>query len=458
MKVLLLKPKVLGNPWIPLGLASIAAFIRKEGIEVKIVDANVVDLNKDKLALIIKTFKPEIIGTGGMTIQYGDVLNIGALVKSVAPQIPLVYGGVHFTFFPQDGLKYGDICVFGEGEETFLEICGETDRKKIKGIAFKEDKEIIRTEERPLIPDLDKIPFPAYDLLNINAYKDYLITREKAISMMTGRGCPYNCVFCASPQLWKRKVRVHSLEYVFEHIDLLIKNYSLKNLRIMDDTFTLNKKRVYDFCDKIEEHRFKLKMTCLTNVRNADYDLFKRMKEVGFAIVAFGIESGNNEILQKINKGITIEEARKAVEMAKKAGLRTELLFMVGNIGETKQTIIDSIKLANKLNPIGSNFDRWYQIRRYNVFQFATPSPGSKFNEIAKDYGTVVDENYEGYNHTRPVFIPHGLDEKTMIKLQDIALLWTNKYPPKWLTRVTKTLKEQRFLKFLYKKLLNRFE
>jgi len=458
MRVLFIKPKVIGNPWIPIGMISIAAFIRKYNIDAKLIDSNFVELTKEKLTSILRNYKPDIIGTGGMSIQEVDSLRIGKLVKSVEKDIPLVYGGVHFTFFPQDGLKYGDICVIGEGEETFLEICQESDLKKIKGIAFKEDEDIVFTEERPFIPDLDIIPFPAYDLLNLNNYKDHLITREKAISMMTGRGCPHNCVFCASPRLWKRKVRFHSLDYVMSHIDFLIKKYNLKNLRIMDDTFMLNKKRVFDFCDRIEENGYKLNMTCLTHVKDANYELFKRMKEVGFSIVAFGIESGNNEILKKINKGISVNDAKEAVRMAKSAGLRTELLFMMGNIGESKKTIIDSIKLAKELNPIGSNFDKWYQIRRYNVFQFATPSPGSEFNEIAKDYGEVVDENYDEYTHTKPIFIPQGLDAATMIKLWDIALKETNRYAPVWLIKLIQTFKSKKFLKKIYNKFLNRYD
>ena len=427
-------------------MAYLAAYLRKHNINVKIIDANLGQTSERELSLLINDYKPDIVGTGGMTVQRNDALRIGELVKSIRKDIKLVYGGVHFTFIPEDGLKYGDVCVLGEGEETFLEICRGSDPRKIRGIAFKENGETILTGERPFIHDPDVIPFPAYDLLELNKYNDRLITGEKAISMMTGRGCPYSCKFCASPQFWKRKVRFHSMDYIMQHIDFLIRKYYLKNLRIMDDTFTLSKKWVLEFCDEIEEKGFNLNMTCLTNVKNADSEMFKRMRKVGFSIIAFGVESGNEEILRMINKGITKDDVRSAVAQAKKVGLNTELLFMIGNIGENKNTIVDSINFAKQLNPPGSNFSNINVI--YNYFQFATPFPGSVFYNIAKQYGRVITEDWDKYHHQDPVFVPKDLDKKTMIKLRGSALFKTNFQRFRWVPQV---IRRNNFIRKLYK-------
>lgn len=451
MRVLLIYPKISGgSPWIPLGIAYIAAYLRKHGIEVKIIDDNLYKWNKERLSILIKDYKPDIVGTGGMTVQCNDALKIGKLIKSIDKNLKMVYGGVHFTFLPEEGLKYGDVCIVGEGEQTFLEICREDDLHKVKGIAFRENNNIVFTEPRPFINNLDEIPFPAYDLLEMDKYHDELITGEKAISIMTGRGCPYNCVFCGSPKLWKRKIRFHSLDYVMSHIKYLIENYDLRNLRIMDDTFTVNKERVLEFCDKIEENRFKLNMTGLTNVKNADYEMFKKMKEVGFSIIAFGIESGNDEILKMINKGITIDDARKAIALAKKAGLDTECLFMIGNIGENKNTIMDSINFAKELNPVGSNSNK---NTVYNYFQFATPFPGSEFFEIWKQYGCLMTENWDEYHHQKPVFVPKGLDENVMVKLIELALEETN---PRfsWVLWVPKIVRRNALVQEVYRRLM----
>lgn len=406
MKVLLINPKIAGGrPWIPIGLLYIASYLRKHHIDVKIIDSNFVSITKDSLPSILGDYKPEIIATGGMTVQSRDALRIGGLIKSIIPDVLLVYGGVHFTFMPHEGLYYGDVCVIGEGEKTILDLAQGRDFQQINGVAYKIAENQIVAKERSFIENLDDLPFPAYDLVDINKYGDHLIVGSHAISIMTGRGCPYNCVFCASPQFWKRRVRFHSIGYVMEHVDFLIKNYGLRNLRIMDDVFTVNKQRVFDFCDGIERHGFQLNMDCLTHAKNSDYEMFKRMKEVGFSRIGFGVESGDNYVLKLVNKGITTEDVRNAVMTAKKAGLDVELLFMIGNIGETKETIISSHNLAKELS-----CHVWSQ--------FATPFPGSVFYDVAEQYGEVLTKDWNQYHHQEPVFIPNGLDKDTMIKLR----------------------------------------
>jgi radical SAM superfamily enzyme YgiQ (UPF0313 family) len=359
----------------------------------------------------------------------------------------LIYGGAHFTFLPEDGLKYGDVSVIGEGEQTFLELCREDDLHKVKGIAFKEKNNIVFTEPRPFIDNLDELPFPAYDLLEMKKYHDELTTGEKAIHMMTARGCPYNCSFCASPQLFKRRVRFHSVDYVMSHIKYLIETYDLKNLKIEDDSFTVSKKRVLEFCEKIEENGFNLNITCLTNVQNADGEMFKKMKAAGFSMISIGIESGNDDILKMINKGITLDDARKAVALAKKAGLDTECLFMIGNVGENKNTIMDSINFAKEINPIGSNSNK---NAIYNYFQYATPFPGSELFGNYEQYGHLTTKNWDEYHHQKPIFIPKGLDENSMAKLRELAIKETNSPKFSW---APETFRRNALVKKMYRSL-----
>lgn len=410
-KVLLINPKFLGKaaPWIPLGLLYLSSYLKKFNIEVKIIDNNIRQFGREELPRLLAGFRPDVVGTGGFTVQCEEALRIGRIVKSINPHIKLVYGGIHFMFMPEDGLKYGDIVIVGEGEKTFLEICENLDN-------YRNFKGVIRTTE--FIKDLDEIGFPDYRAIDLKNYSDSLITGEKAISIMTGRGCPYDCLFCASPQIYKKKVRYNSMDYVMGHIKFLIDNYGLKNLRIMDDTFTINKKRIFEFCDEIEKRRFKLNMTCLTNVKTADFEMFKKMKEVGFSIVAFGIESGNDRILQKINKMQTKDVVREGVALAKKAGLATECLYMIGNIGETEATIRDTINFAMEINPPSSHPNTK---GHYNWFQYATPFPGSKFYEIAEGYGKIRTRNFTEYTHSKPIFVPTGLTESLMIEYRSLG-------------------------------------
>ena len=388
-RVILIYSNVVKEPWTPIGLLYIAANLRKHGIEVKILD-----WKYDNVFPEIRKFKPTHIGLGGMTIMAEHSIMLGEYLKKVFPIIKLVYGGVHFTFM-QDEIKHiADYIIKGEAENSFVKIC-KSKMPEMIGEA--------RIIDDGLIDDLDYLPFPAYDLINMEKYYDELVTGEKAISILTGRGCPYNCSFCASPFLWKRKVRYHSIQYTMDHIGFLIKNYNLKNLRIMDDTFTCDNSRVIEFCEGIHRSDYKLKMTCLTNVNNANGEVFKEMKKAGFDIVAFGIESANEKVLKLVGKNNSKERVREAVRLAHESGLRTELLFMVGNIGDTKESLRESIEFSKELNGYKT------------YFQLATPFPGSKFYEVAKEYGTIIDYKYSEYNHKKVKYIPFGLDEKTML-------------------------------------------
>lgn len=411
MRVLLINPVYSGgNPWMPLGLAKIASYLRIRGITVKILDLNFSDYAGAIEA--VEDYRPHLVGTGGMTVQANQAVKVGRLVKMLDKDIPVVYGGVHFTFKPEEGLKFGDLVITGEGEKTLYDIC-----LNLPGYLHRQDR-VVRGE---MIADLDSTPLPAYDLLPMEKYRDSLITHEPAISIMTGRGCPYNCLFCASPQLYRRKVRLYSLGYVKRHIEYLVENYRLRHLRIMDDSFTVDRQRVYDFCDLVE--KYKLTLSCLAHVKTADYQLFRRMKEVGFKVIAFGVESGNERILKLMGKNISLPDIRGAVSMAREAGLLTELLFMVGNIGETEETVRESIRLAKKINPRESH-------RRekavFNWFQFATPFPGSRFYHVAGRYGKVWTNDWDFYHHKKPVFIPWGLDFDTLVQLRERAVLETN--------------------------------
>lgn len=432
VKVLLIEPKYASKealPWIPIGKGYLAALLRREGFEVKIIDNALHALSDAALLQQIESYRPTIVGTGGMTLQMSDTLRIVRLIRSSSVRDALLIGGgVHFTLLPDDGIDLFDLLVMGEGESTFLDICnrfrgrgGSREAQvyaDIPGLCCKVGDTMVRSESRPFIEDLDALPLPAYDLLDVKQYNDFLITGERAVSVMTGRGCPFDCQFCAAPTLSRRKVRTFSLQYTFRLMEYLQEVYGFTNFRVMDDTFASCKQRVVAFCDEIRKRKMKLNLTCLTHVNTADEATFRAMREAGFTIVALGIESGNDEILKKINKRITRRRAIRAINLAKQAGLLVEGLFMIGNVGETKETIEDTIKFASTYNPVFVNGKR----AGFNWFQFATPFPGSRFHKSASRYGTVVSTNYDDYTHQTPVFIPTGLDVATMVQLRQRAL------------------------------------
>lgn len=384
---------------MPIGLMYIASYIRKHGHEVIIVDSKY-----DDIFAKIKEFHPEIIGIGAMTVMAPEAIHLARLIRKGTDAL-IVFGGVHFTFLPDDAKDIADIIVKGEGEKTFCQLCDRVPLRHIPGIMYKERGEWIDNGQYEFIENLDELPIPAYDLIDITRYNDELVTGEKAFSIMAGRGCPYNCLFCASPKLWRRRMRSHSINYVIKHIQFLVDTYDIHCLRIMDDTFTVDKRRVMLFCDAIEKAKIHLKMACLTNVLNADYEMFVRMKAVGFDFVAFGIESANKTVLANVNKaGNTEKNTRSAVDAAHRAGLRTELLFMVGNIGETDASLDESVQFSKELNG-----DKVY-------FQYATPFPGSEFYDVADQYGVVKDRDWSKWNHKEIHYVPFGVSEEAMKK------------------------------------------
>lgn len=449
MRILLIEPKYGyedASPWIPIGKACLAGVLRANGFGVKILDNALLDLGDDLLVAAMKEYEPDVVATGGMTLQFSDMKRLARLARQACGSgTLLVGGGVHLTVRPEDGVDHFDFVVLGEGEVTLLELCqayAHEQRRtaealgQIAGLCFRsESGQIVRTAPRDFLYDLDRLPLPAYDLLAVERYHDFLVTGEKAMSILTGRGCPYNCEFCASPTLSQRKVRYFSLDYTLAQIEHLRERYGCSCLRIMDDTFASNRKRVLDFCAAIRARGWRLNMTCLTHVKTCDPEMLREMKDSGFSIVALGIESGNDRILQLINKGISRQDAVSAIGNAKEAGLIVEGLFMLGNIGETRETIEDSLRFAKQNNPA------YRGLRRigFNYFQFATPFPGSRFFDEASRYGEVLSLDYDHYSHQEPVFIPKGLDAPTLIALRKRALKETNSpYLPKALVRLAK--------------------
>lgn len=434
-RVLLFEPRYGYDealPWIPIGKGYLAAVVREHGFDVRIVDNALRAHTDDELAALLGEYRPAIVGVGGMTLQHADTLRIAGLTRRVlGGQALLVGGGVHFTLRPEDGLDDCDLVAIGEGERTFLEVCqryltagaAREAYGDIAGLAFRNDAgEIVRTAPRAFIKDLDELPLPAYDLLAVPLYNDLMITGGRAISVMSSRGCPYDCEFCASPQLSQRQVRYFSLDYTFRLIEHLRRNYGFSNYRLMDDAFTINKKRVLAFCDGIEQRQLKLNMACLTHVQARDEEMFARMKAAGFSIVAFGVESASARILGLVNKGMTPQDAVEAIAMARGQGLIVEALFMIGNIGETAETIEESIRFAREFNPPFAGGRR----TGFNWFQFATPFPGSRFCDEAHKYGQLRTQDFGQYTHQTPIFIPETLDLQTMLDLRERALAETN--------------------------------
>lgn len=427
MKVLLINPpwsRLLGNvlETIPLGLCYIAGVLREKNHDVVVYNA---DFKKERPVSVysvdfkgtgrwkrykevlndldkpiwrevkdkIDNFSPDIVGISVITAKYKSALNVARIVKETDPSVPVIVGGPHSSCLPEQTAKeeYIDVVVRGEGEITMADLLDAIDQgrdfKSVQGITYSKNKEIVSTPNRPLIEDLDNLPFPARDLvLEREQYPSYAFG-----VMFTSRGCPYHCIFCASNKIWSRKVRFRSPENVVAEIEQVHKDYGTRLFDIEDDTFTLNKKRVEKICELLVQRGLNIKWVCDTRVNLISDDLLRKMKEAGCIKLNLGIESGNPKILEVSKKGITLDEARVAVKLAKRHKIMIATYFMMGLPYETKESILDTINFMKELNPDFVNLS------------VATPYPGTELFDIAKNNKMIPSEpDWSEFFHQSP--------------------------------------------------------
>jgi len=222
-----------------------------------------------------------------MSVHAEFIKNISKKIKALFPDIRLIVGGIHPTSLLKksiDEFEYVDIFVIGEGEITLLEILKNYKKEKIKGIAFKKGKKVITNLQREFIQNLDELPFPARNMLpSLENYKlgfDWE-GRTPATTIFTSRGCPFNCIYCASKVMWKRKVRFRSAENVLKEIDFLVKKYKIREILFYDDHFTLNKKRLLEICEGLIKRKYDLTWCCLSRVDSIDFETAEVMKRAG---------------------------------------------------------------------------------------------------------------------------------------------------------------------------------
>jgi anaerobic magnesium-protoporphyrin IX monomethyl ester cyclase len=308
---------------------------------------------------MVRELNPSIIGIYSMFSMGASALRMAGLLKEYCDL--LVAGGPLPTIFPEDYLKAFDIVCIGEGEETMLELVETYLRGEklsgIRGICINTTLEsngenktmMIRTPARPPIHDLDAIPFPARDLFDNESYVEYFQKRfgRKETSVITTRGCPFDCDFCSRP-IFSNQFRSRSAKNVVDELEQIVE-FGYDSIWFSDDCFTLIPSRVLETCEQIENRGLALKWECLSRVDVFNLEMAKKMKAAGCERVFFGIESGDDGILRQMNKRINVDQARKAIEAAAKAELKSAGFFIVGYPGENDSTILRTIKFATKL-------------------------------------------------------------------------------------------------------------
>jgi radical SAM superfamily enzyme YgiQ (UPF0313 family) len=396
MNILLINPlyRIHQQPWwFPSGMGYIARSLLDEGHNVKILEANAHQYRKEQVKDLINKSEFDAVGISALVTRYSFIKWVAPIIKKKNRSAKIIVGDSAASTIPELLLNNTevDILCIGEGDITIKEIMksieGLKDLKSVDGICYKDDGEVIKTEDREPIKNVDDIPFPAYELFPMDIYlkgtfQDFAIIRnapKRHLSIITARGCPYRCTFCH--RNIGGKVRLRSPENIIEEIKLLKEKYKIQGLVFNDELTIISKRRMYDLCDKLEEEKIDIKWACSGRVNLVDEDLLKRMKDAGCIWITYGVESGNQEMLDRMKKQITVKQAKDAIMMTRKVGIDCAPSFIIGMPGENRETIKDTFEL---LKESGST-------PPYTFF-YAQPYPGTELYELAKEMGKIGDE------------------------------------------------------------------
>lgn len=399
MRILLVNPpwvKRKGSIWHdvasvmpPLGLAWIAAFLEREGHSVQILDAHAERLVPDAIVPRVRgAGSPDIVGITCTTSLFSAAMETARAVRAALPEAKIVLGGVHPTVLPEEtlGERAVDWVVRGEGELTLAELASGKPVENVAGVSHRVGGVIRHNPDRPLIADLDSLPMPVYHLLPMHLYHPAVgaYRRLPAVSMLATRGCPGRCTFCY--RIFGNRLRVRSGRKLAEEAKHLHDTYGIREICFYDDTFTAARKEVAAFCQGLADLKLDLTWSCFARTDTVNEDILTQMKRAGCHQIMYGVESGNPEILKNIHKRVDLEGVEQAVCLTKKAGIVVRAAFMLGNPGETRETMQQTLDWAIRLNP------------DLALFNIATPYPGTEMFEWARRNGYLRTTDWEAYD------------------------------------------------------------
>ena len=391
-------------PQIPMGLSYIAAVLEKAGIEVEVEDFLVQDYDKKKLAKKIQDFSPEIIGITSVTMNFPIASQILRDCKDITGSAITVIGGPHASFTAEETLRSSpwiDLVVVGEGENTMLALAsGKEKLEEIDGIAYRNNGTIKRTAPRKWIEALDELPIPARHLFQISRY---FPTNPKS-GMITGRGCPFSCIFCVGHRMVGKKKRYRSPKLVVDEMETIL-SLGFKGINIVDDLFTLNKKHVYTICDEIKSRHLKFNWTCFARVDTVDRELLSIISDAGCNFICYGVETGDQEMMNMLKKKITLKEVQEAVDLTKKAGIEAMASFILGLPGETEETLLKTIGFAHELETTCA-------------LHALAPFPGTELYENADKLGIrILTNDWSRFNANEAITETQGVTTDMVNKI-----------------------------------------
>jgi len=432
----------------PLGVLYMAANIRKHGFSVSLIDAEGARLAQEEITARICELAPKILGITATTLSIHKAGALAEAVKQCLPETCIVAGGPHATALPMETLKQFkaiDAVIIGEGEHSILQLAqnvmaGRGPGEDIDGVAWRVGENLFHSPCQGFLQDLDSLPMPAWDLLE-GFPKDYRppfhsYRRLPVANIITSRGCPGACTFC-DRSVSGRKVRYHSVDYVLKMIEHLATVYGIREFSIKDDMFITPKSRVLDFCRELKRRNLDITWSCNARVNSVNEELLRTMKDAGCWMISYGIESGSEQMLKKMMKGVTKEQIVKALTMSREHGIVSKGFFMIGIPGETEQSMRDTLDFLKSI-----------PLDEMNV-NFFTPFPGSKLYEEVIAEGHRPD--FPSMSMQSITYVPKGLNAPLMKKYQKEMIISFYVTPPKILLYLKRALTDVHECKRLWR-------
>jgi radical SAM superfamily enzyme YgiQ (UPF0313 family) len=399
-------------PSPPLGVTYVAAAFADTGADVRIFDYIVCGYSKEKLKKQLEAFQPDAVGATSVTMNFYEAQKILRDVKNINPEIITIMGGPHVSFTAAETLrKYPeiDLIVIGEAEDTIAELSPvlkqQSKWRDVRGIAYRQNDEPVITGKRPFITDVDKVHLPARHLLPVSRYR----ALGFPVSMITARGCPNSCIFCIGRKMVGSKIRRRKAGFILDEIQQIL-GFGFERINIADDLFAIDKERVLEICAGIKERGLKFPWSAFARVDTVNQEMLEAMAEAGCDSVSFGVETGDPQMLKRIKKGIKIEQVGAAVKMCKQAGIIAHASFMVGLPGETRETLVQTDKLARSLDILYG-------------YHYLAPFPGTSVREKIGEYDLeILTDDWAKYDANDAIVKTSALapeDMRAFVSLYD---------------------------------------
>jgi radical SAM superfamily enzyme YgiQ (UPF0313 family) len=404
---------VMHMPFALIGLGYLGAVLEKKGYEVDVIDCQLLKLSSEGFRSEIIKRQPNVVGVTSSTLTYQNALKLVKIAKEACPNCITVAGGPHVTFWDDKALQECpelDVVVRKEGENTLSELVQRIEAGQsyydVIGTTCRKNGKIVKNPDRPYIEDLDSLPFPSRHLWPMERFRQY----EDILYLATSRGCVYWCEFCSTVRMHGRKYRMRSPKNVVDELEFLHKTYNISKFTFCDDAFTVDQPRTETLCNEILKRGLKIEWNCGTRVDMLTRDLLVKMKEAGCVSVWFGVESGSQQVLDAMKKGITPELTMKVLGWVREIGIKPIPNVILGFPGETKESAWETIKFVEKIAPDEVGF--------YNV---ATPFPGTPMYDTVKEKGWLRVTDFDMYDTTHPIFETPWLSMKDLGKLREGA-------------------------------------